>query len=851
MIRREIVIDEYNASYFDNVYCKNELKGTENRKKQIPTDVFINKMKDEQKKTSASNDIIPMNCRYSTEIGSYKLFVIEEAPQMRTIFLNYDMSIIVEGLKASGNLKKFGYENWFKENSKPYHFYLAFPYIIYIILLNHNNEYVKLKAFSRVTPLSSFGDYMCKIPLMNINNNQAVCMGSFRKYVVIKNVTTAIGSIIKTFWENIFNQDYIYNVLAYNDIPFVCDYLTWQYYSKEDPMFIYNVEWIPYKTVGFVIDRIKKDYESNSTDVSFHYLIDKVFYKPTQTPMTDSRTKTPIYDNVADSINIDRIPIFVNDSFMLKNRRYFVKSFMSPKPSSYITNIKLQDSDKNITVYKLTKAFKNKLRKSIMEERFIQSTTLSDGVIIKQGSIISSTNIHGNKVYNKIGYMRYGLDGKIEVRIKSALTALEDMKDIKVIDMKKIKINGVEIEKNKTYNILFNYNYYYRNSSAPIKILKKLVLNDIDISSNGKILTKFKNPTTLKRSSINLEDLDKSIVNEKQFKTIPSICRLGTTMITNTSIKIHSNMTNYLFMENASPSTPEFNLAMSTILKDKEHLFIESFDMNLSFKVGDKVVVSDWLNPREMLKVKTIMGFETKDDRILNVLLEDQHGNKSEHTYLKKTLSNFTVNVGTLRHIEKEYNGITSGTKIKTNKTRISNFPMKDTNIIIGFLTDTGGDIPLVLCSNGTTLWADDLIENFNLTTMNNKKWKSLKHVPIIDQRYFKFQPGDMTTIPYDSNQHLQNLLTIQHIEDRLVCQYLNDENAINPRYNGYFVPELKPVVNRIGFLNPRYSQKQLREQRLITAYPNFHGMYIFNPDIRMKYFVDERRVINVSDLPI
>jgi hypothetical protein len=76
------------------------------------------------------------------DTGTYKLFIIEEPPQMRTIYLHYDMSGIVAGLKASGDLKKFGYENWFKENKKPYQFYLAFPYIIYVVILNSSNQLV-------------------------------------------------------------------------------------------------------------------------------------------------------------------------------------------------------------------------------------------------------------------------------------------------------------------------------------------------------------------------------------------------------------------------------------------------------------------------------------------------------------------------------------------------------------------------------------------------------------------------------------------------------------------------------------------------------------------------------------
>jgi len=845
--KREIVIDTWVASCFDNVYDGKKLKGAANRVKQISTDQFIHKIKNIQKGSSIFKDVLPPNCRYTADINGNKLFIIEEPPQMRTIFLNHDMSMTVASLKSSGDLKKFGYEKWFKDNKKPYNFYLAFPYIIYMIVLDPTNNFRTLKIFSRVTPLSSLGDYLCKIPLMNVNKDQAVCMGNLNRDYSTSTPTSAIESVIKSFWSNIFNKDYIYNVQAYNDIPFVCDYLTWQYYSKVDPMFIYNVEWIPFKDVNTEISKLRRGFSRCDEDqMALSTFVNKIFYQATPTQLKDKKTKLRIYDDVADSINIDRIPIFINDSFMLKNKRYFVSSFMSPKGTPSLTHIKLQDTDKNIKIYRLTKLFQSKLRKCIIQERFIQSTTLPDGTVVKQGSIIKSTSVHGHDVYNKIIYMRYGLDGKIEARIKSSLTALEDMKNIKVIDLKKLEVNGIVLKKDKLYNLSFKND----GSSTPIKLFKKLQLIDIDVSTIGKVMIKFEETNISKTHSIKLEDLNNRIIDEKKIKKIPHICRLGTSMITNPNISIHSDKKDCLFLDNFDIHIPNYNDTMEIILKDKNHLFIESFDMNLSFKVGDKVVTSNWAEPTEMLKVKTVTGFATRNDYDLNVLLVDQHGNETEHTYIHKTMENFTVNVGTLRHIEKEYNGITSGVKIKANRSKISNFPMKNTNIIIGFLTDTGGDIPLVLCSNGATLWADEL-ENFNLITMSNKKWKSLKHAPIINQRVFKYQPGDMTTIPYSHNPNIQNLITIQYRREKLVCQYLTGSGALYPAYMGYFKPEMKSMVNRIGFLNPRYSLNQLQEQKLLTAYPNFHGMYNYNPNIRMKYYIDERRIVNVSDLPV
>jgi len=45
MIKREIVIDQWNASYFDNLYDDTDkLKSTIDRKKQIPLDTFIKKL---------------------------------------------------------------------------------------------------------------------------------------------------------------------------------------------------------------------------------------------------------------------------------------------------------------------------------------------------------------------------------------------------------------------------------------------------------------------------------------------------------------------------------------------------------------------------------------------------------------------------------------------------------------------------------------------------------------------------------------------------------------------------------------------------------------------------------------
>ncbi len=125
----------------------------------------------------------------------------------------------------------------------------------------------------------------------------------------------------------------------------------------------------------------------------------------------------------------------------------------------------------------------------------------------------------------------------------------------------------------------------------------------------------------------------------------------------------------------------------------------------------------------------------------ITFILADRDGNLHQEKYVDG--QNGFIYVGRIRKITNTFGKLTAGTKIKCKEAGIPHFPMKDVNIIIGFITDTDGPDPLVLCSNCCTLWYSDVLSKFQKITMKAKKWASLKHAPI-DVSKIKYQAGDL-----------------------------------------------------------------------------------------------------------
>jgi hypothetical protein len=234
------------------------------RLKVLPTFDYLTKYNEGLISTS---NILPPGCRYiEKEQTGGAIVVIEEPPQFRTVALAMNFDMMFQEIKSRKLLEQYGLpEDWLssaKENPQSrdgsyYQLNLAFPYVIFIIHIDKNYQVTSAYPFLRINQMVGLSDFLLKIPLSNINDNQKICFGNRLNADKYDSVASAAQHAVDVFWTSIFNTDYTYNLRAYEDIAGVSNFLEWQHLSRTDPMFIYRVDWIKYAhNIKYYIDRM-------------------------------------------------------------------------------------------------------------------------------------------------------------------------------------------------------------------------------------------------------------------------------------------------------------------------------------------------------------------------------------------------------------------------------------------------------------------------------------------------------------------------------------------------------------------------------------------------------------------
>ena len=108
----------------------------------------------------------------------------------------------------------------------------------------------------RNSPLNSFEDSLYKVPFYNIQDNQAVCMGStFPRGTIFKqSIHEMVDNIYAAFWASQFNTDYSYNMRAYRYRQLFNNYFIWEYQSRYNPQTIFKAKYMPYEQLGNFIE---------------------------------------------------------------------------------------------------------------------------------------------------------------------------------------------------------------------------------------------------------------------------------------------------------------------------------------------------------------------------------------------------------------------------------------------------------------------------------------------------------------------------------------------------------------------------------------------------------------------
>lgn len=861
-INRDSVI-EYGCEFSED--SNKALSGLESvateQYRYIPTRRYIQKLQEILTKSSSPellnlNYTLPPNCRYHSQLaGGSHLFVIEEEPQFRTILYGMNPRWMIDEIVNQGLEEEYNLKEWKKQNpSPPYKFLVAVPYVIYVIVLNSTMGCNQMQVFVRPAQIQSIKDYLCIIPLNNLDSSQGLCMASpnYDKYP--RTHSGRIAALITSFWQSVFNDDYISNSQLYEKEPYIRHLLTWQYMSQKDPMFIYQVEWQKYReNLEKVIRRIHSSYDDKNRGLVVSYgTLFSPFTEQSETKH-ESEDGEKLVDNVTNSYIIDDLIIYVGDTVTINGKRYVISSFIGdPEFDDEIMFAQLHRENSDVVInYKLNSKSVEYLKDLVIQDRYMVEVEVND-LKLKRGDIIKYLSKGLNRpIYKKVKYIRTGLDGNLEARTNNSFLKLEEVNNLEVMEVENLEFENVVLVEGNEYLIDTHYLNSGLRRREEFKIVSYTIsveYRELDINSDGSLKAMFKGQDG-STYNVPVNYIDQLVWSKEGLGRMP---RTGFRVMAHivrpaeSYGKVYRGKTRYI-TENTSIERLGAIYIDNFLYNDGTTFVMESFDTIDTFSIGDRVVAANWQNPVDMLKIRTIIGFVYNDEtHTLNVTLQDKHGQITSHPLIYRSRSSAALafyNLNSLRHISTEYDGIKSGTKIKARETLISGFPKKDTNIIIGFLTDTGGDIPLVLCSNCLTLWADEMKEKFEFIERTDPRWDKLDHSQINIDKIIP-QPGDIvaTNISGTNINHPGYLLARPEPGSSTMYSYGLTKSDITSSYPFDKFMRDRSIFH--GFLNPRYTQRQQDEMYQAQCLPNFKGMATPIQNFTIHLPIDERRLL-------
>jgi hypothetical protein len=841
------------------------------RLKILPTSEYLKKYKT---LTVQSPTILPPGCRYieSTQKGG-KIYVIEEPPQFRTVAMALSFDIMYEEIRANGLLKEYGIEGWLSTCSKNrdesyFKLNLAFPYVIFLFYLTENRNVSLGYSFLRTNQMVGLSDYLIKMPLTNISESQKICFGNRLNDTEYKTDFEAIASAIDVFWTSIFNVDYTYNIKSYSNVAGISNFLEWQYLSRKDPMFIYRVDWIKYKKNIFeLINHVKgfshgnnrgTDYETGG-DIYNSFL--NTFTKPAVIAEIEKgkiRKKiVRIYYDIASGYYLNALlKIEVGDSFenVKKTKKYYIISFIGMKGQNP-SIIRLSLNEKLFN-FKLTVKSIEYLKERIEEQRYIKTIQVN-GLELKANDIIKYKDAARATIYKKVYYIRKSLDDRPEIRLGNRYFLAQNLpKGLEKIDVGDSKIYEMDLKKGEEYL----YCHSYKSNHTIVMQIERCVFDGIDIGAGGQLIYRFKslNRDTRNHLTIPINEIQ-HITYRKIFPKIDKSTRCNNPLVLSTGrtlrkfttytdaghevpASIYRSPTNYLCDIDTQNQKADKE-SMEFLVIDDKTFEVETHSGIIRFEIGDLVIVANWTNPLNILNIRRIEAFKIeRKTRSTNIsfILIDKAGNLTEEVYV----SGNVIRIGYIRKIITKFEGLSSGTKIIATKGRISNFPKKDYNIIIGIIVD--GPNPLVLCSNGCTLWYQDVMENFKQIPITSIKWKNADHADL-EPKKIKPQSGDITTVSYNSSPGETGFLMMQLDQSRALRYH--QLSAYHRSYDSYSASSDKLFQEECIFNcipNPRISKSQQDKIGYVRATPNFHGGFILNDKSKFLYVNDPRSFINV-----
>jgi len=829
---QEIRIDPMYTNYVVSKVNNLETGDTEPRirNKTLLTRDFLHKLT-KSMGNSQLLEVLPQNCRFVRRVRPYVILVVEDSPKIRTISVSISMDRDIERLKKTGKLVEYGFKNFLEKYTPPFKFTLSFPFIVYFVSFYSKGDkfiYDRFRVFYRLSPITSLSDYLLICNLPNIDSSFSACLGGDdQKY---QKLAESFYTALERWWVNSFNVDYIDNYRKYDNVPEICNFLVWSYNTNRDPLFVFDIPWIKSNyTVGSLLESMEEHLSRNGEDgrnLTYNN-IKEVFIRPQEEiPFTKD---SPDLSNICDSIFLSNKELSVGEAVTIGKNNYYVYSFLGSRESLEATHISLEGERGNVKTVKLTKKLLDILNKQLDKTKFLESAELGNKEVIKVGDILVVD--FPTKTYRTVEKIRVARDGLVEVKLFNDYYIARNL-EAKVVDLENFVYNSTILKSGKEYLII-----ELKRTNLPASHYCNATFHQMS-SSNGKLVMEFDYVPNLpnKKLRIDVENISWRIEPKSELTHIGNLFRVGRKLLTDSGKTIYFKGNTVMF-NNLVSVKYDSEIVKQKIIKDNK-LEIKSFDLDISFSINDKVVVADWIDPIQMLKVWTIVDFKVDSNNVKLCLKHKKE--EKEVTYVDVVTGD--VEVGLVRKVVNEFNGIKVGTKIRAKTTGTLCFPKKDVNMIVGFIVDTGGP-PLVLCSNCCTLWFFELEENFDLILLNSKEWKELQHAPLKLSR-LRTQPGDM----FVTSDYSKKLHYYMYVLDRHGCYgYLPLRGYSVPSGVFFGFESSRSVISktRYGFLTPRYTESQENNvQNWKSLLPNFHGLYTEEPRSPMFFQIDRRLIL-------
>lgn len=809
-----------------------------------------------------SVNMLPPNCRYIEVVKGGFIVAIEEPPAMRTIKISRSFEDEMVHLKSTGNWERYGYEGY-DATYRTHSFSLAFPYVIFLMSFDINNYLTRGYVFLRNQQLVGMSDYLLKAPLTNIGSDQRICWGSHVNSHPGRSLIEAVQHSIMVYWSAEFNTDYTYNLQAYkkNSSEFG-NYFIWQYYSKTNPMFIYDANWVRIdENFGQMISLLKRAREKENAGLSYTDITSSIFSpsrSDTRKKLSQkSKRESSLFYDIANGIPIGKYFLHLGDPFEYKSGEIaYVDSFIGFEDGGEIKYLRIDKNGKSFLM-KVTPKLLDYITESSKKLRYSSEVILpKTNVKIKNDDILVIKDKYG-EYYGHVDFIRENRTGEVEVKIGPDYYLASQLEATK-FNLEVPMVDGVELRKNEKYIVVTEHRNASVVSVGAEVTYEKVTASDSDLRFLFKYSDSYNHGEhfvmPMQKSSSTMRT--SRIYEKKNVRTFERAFRIGRKLHCITDGSKSRNV-----FSNRAWELPEGNgfvfdnvYRLDTVsdveiksLVENGRFFLPGVHLDLEFNIGDKVISVDWANPSNMLKVKEIAGFSFVENgnssrSDLFFILTDKDGNLFQQQYIYGYKG--ICRIGSIRKITNIFEGVRAGTKIISNKAGIHGFPKTAVNIIVGFITDTGGPDPLVLCSNCQTLWFSDMVRDFKLIKMTSKKWKSLSHAPI-DLSKIRPQAGDI----------IDGTRNYKAGDGYLMCYYGSYRNVraqILSYYTGF--PETVGLDSRFSkeyiydcIPAPRLSPSQIRNYGLIDGYTNFHGMVFATPKSKTQFINEPGRVVNVS----